>query len=307
MKNAGNSKKKVRGFNVIENECIWMKTGVINFRECDNDFDCNSCPFDKAMQKAMETPEEVDHVTARPQWVESLKKRYPGAYRPCRHTLTGRIDAPKVCTMSYECYHCPFDQSLDQENFSLETEAPNYHMVSGYRLADSYYYHMGHSWVRFEHGGRVRLGFDEFMSKLFGPLDELGLPPLGSQLEQNQAGLEISRKDKHAAVLSPISGTVLAINHRAKDRPQTVLEDPFNNGWLCIVEPNMPKRNLKSLYYGSETFRWMENEAGQLMKLLGPDYERLAATGGEIISDIYGSFPAIGWDVLQKEFLKTTS
>ena len=53
FKNKTKERKQVKGFRVIEDECIWMKGGVINFRKCDNDFDCNSCSFDKAMRKAM--------------------------------------------------------------------------------------------------------------------------------------------------------------------------------------------------------------------------------------------------------------
>ena len=37
----------------------------------------------------------------------------PGRSRMCLHVLTGRVDAPKVCTRQFECYHCGFDQLLD--------------------------------------------------------------------------------------------------------------------------------------------------------------------------------------------------
>jgi len=32
---------------------------------------------------------------------------------PCSHRLTGRTEAPKICIHNYACYHCPFDQMLD--------------------------------------------------------------------------------------------------------------------------------------------------------------------------------------------------
>ena len=48
-----NTKKRVIGFQVVEDECIWMKAGVVNFRVCDNAYDCNSCPFDKGIRRAM--------------------------------------------------------------------------------------------------------------------------------------------------------------------------------------------------------------------------------------------------------------
>ena len=67
----------------------------------------------------------------------------------------------------------------------------------------------------------------------------------------------------------------------------------------------MPKKNLKGLYYGKESIHWMDQESQNLLKLLGPEYEQLAATGGEPVSDVYGNFPELGWERLAKTFLKT--
>jgi hypothetical protein len=38
---------------------------------------------------------------------------------------------------------------------------------------------------------------------------------------------------------------------------------------------------------------------------MGPEYEDLAATGGELIGDVYGNFPDIGWRLLTQKFLHT--
>jgi len=298
-------KKRVVGFQVLEDECIWMKAGVVNFRLCDNAYDCYNCPFDRGMRKAMSLESPSDMKEERPAWVQYLKKRYHGASRPCRHALTGHIDAPKICTMNYECYHCPYDQMLDEIDLSLLSDAPVYESVSGYRMAKGYYYHMGHSWARFEHGGRVRVGFDDFMGKLFGAMQELNLPPLGATLKQDQVGWTFGRNDHKAGVLSPVTGTVLAVNHKTREHPEITNHDPYREGWLFILEPELPKRNLKRLFFEDEGFRWMEQESQKLMTLLGPEYEQLAATGGEAVNDLFGHFPDLGWDRLVKTFLRT--
>ena len=297
--------KRVIGFQVVEQECIWMKAGVVSFRQCDNDFDCSSCPFDKGMRKAMNIGKETRTAEAAPRWVEYLQKSFRGHSRPCRHALTGRIDAPKICTQNYECHHCAFDQMLDEMDLALDVKTPGYTLASGFRLADGYYYHPGHSWARFEHGGRARIGFDDFLVRTFGAAGSLGLPPLGETLEQNRVGWTFGRAGHRAAVLSPITGTVLAVNHRARKHPEITHEDPYLEGWLFIVEPRMPKQNLKGLYFGKQSFSWMEQEGKRLMGLMGPEYERLAATGGELIGDVFGAFPEIGWERLARDFLRT--
>jgi hypothetical protein len=97
---------------------------------------------------------------------------------------------------------------------------------------------------------------------------------------------------------------VLAVNQRAKDHPEISQEDPYHEGWLGR-EPKMPKRDLKRLYFGNESIRWMEQESRKLLSVLGPEYERLAATGAEAVNDLYGQFPNLGWDRLVKTFLHT--
>jgi len=41
------------------------------------------------------------------------------------------------------------------------------------------------------------------------------------------------------------------------------------------------------------------------LKFLGPKSERLAATGGDLIDDIFGQFPEMDWDRLVETFLRT--
>jgi len=298
-------KNTVKGFQVVENECIWMKAGVVNFKLCDNAYDCRTCPFDKAMQKTMKTNRQKDRQPDDSNWAENLKTIYKWYPRPCRHVLSGRVSAAKACIMNYECYHCAYDQMLDEEDLIGLNEKPAVSLASGYSLADGYYYHTGHTWARFEHGGRVTVGFDDFMVKLFGAPSKISIPPIGTSLKKNHAELTFSRSDKKAAAVSPITGTVLAVNVKAQEHPEIVHEDPYCEGWLYVLEPNMPKRNHKDLFFGKDSLKWTDRESQRLLHLIGPEYQDLAATGGEPVDDIYRNFPEIGWDVLVKKFLGT--
>ncbi len=249
-------KTRVKGFQVVEDQCIWMKAGIVNFRLCDNVYDCMTCPFDKAMQRTVrQAPaKEADVLggSARGSvggsgWARHLKHMYTWTNNPCRHVLTGRVDAPKTCTMNYECYHCEYDQMLDEEDMALPGARPACSKASGYLLADGYYYHMGHTWARFEHGGRVRIGFDDFLVRLFGVPTQIGLPPLGAELKKDHAGILFSREDQEAAAFSPITGSVVAVNTKASDTPEIIHEDPYQDGWLCILEPDSPKKKRQGV------------------------------------------------------------
>lgn len=33
----------------IEQQCVWMQAGVVGYKLCDREFDCDRCPFDAAL------------------------------------------------------------------------------------------------------------------------------------------------------------------------------------------------------------------------------------------------------------------
>ncbi len=299
-RDSGNKKTvQVQGFQVLENECIWMKAGVVNFRLCDNAYDCTTCPFDKGMGKTMSSK-----TKGQPAWAQELRKKYKNDERPCRHVLTGRIDPPKTCPNNYECHHCSYDQWLEEYDMFENKGFSGFQLASGYKVAENYYYNTSHAWACFYHGGFCKVGFDDFLVRLFGPMDSIILPQIGSKLKQGEIGWEFERDGNRASVISPVSGTVLSVNYGAAEHPAIAHETPYNEGWLFIVESQMPKRNLKKLYNGAESLEWIEQESRKLLELISPEYDKLAATGGKPIKDIYGDIPELKWDVLVKNFLK---
>jgi glycine cleavage system H lipoate-binding protein len=299
------SKTVIAGLQVLEKECIWMKAGIINFKICDSAYDCNHCAFDKAMRRAMESDKERGTGEIAPEWVNHLQKKYRGAEKPCRHSLTGRVEAPKKCALNYECYHCEYDQMLDDiDEYQLLHQARTT-IAGGFNLACDYYYHLGHSWARIEHGGRGRIGLDDFAVSLFGPCGHVDLPPLGGKVIQGRVGWTFRRENKEAAVLSPITGTVTAVNFSVQAHPEIMHADPYHEGWLFMVEPARPQRDLKNLYFGDQSRRWMEMASQQLLGMIGPEYEQLAATGGRIVRDLVGAHDELQWEALARIFLRT--
>ena len=197
--------------------------------------------------------------------------------------------------------------ALEVKHFQGPLEVPKQITVSGFRIADEYYYHLGHTWVHLERGGRVKVGVDDFISKVLGPAKAFGLPARGTTLAQGHSGWLWKRDGREAGVLAPLTGKVFLINRHVVDNPEIVHDDPYGEGWLFVMEPMTPQYalNLNALISGGKSLRWMEEEFQELLKLMGPEYEKLAATGGEFISDFFGRFPEIGWEQLVKTFLRT--
>jgi len=178
-----------------------------------------------------------------------------------------------------------------------------YTQVSGFRVPDDFYHHVGHAWAQRAHDGWIRIGSDEFISKVFGPADTIRLPRDGDFLMQGEIGWTMIRNAYEAPMRSPVSGVVCALNDKVREQPRLTFKDPYGEGWLFFLNPVSLEINMKELYQGAECFRWIEKEKQKLLELLGPRYAQLAATGGGVIEDVFGHFPEIGWDRLVRTFL----
>jgi glycine cleavage system H lipoate-binding protein len=173
-------------------------------------------------------------------------------------------------------------------------------------VADGYYYHKGHTWARIEHGGFVRLGVDDFAWRLLGPTD-ISLPKIGTKLKPNQTGWSIKREEMTAEVLSPMSGVVMTTNQNALKQPGLAKKDPYGQGWLVVIDPGSGLKNkTRSLLFEQKAVAWLNAEVKKLEETVMNVYGvPLAATGGEIVDDIFGNLHDLKWEDLVHTFLLT--
>ena len=87
------------------NPCLWMQAGVVEFKNCNNFYDCTTCRYDQGMRKQAQNGKH-------PTWQDAMRRRR-GLERVCRHTLTRRIEG-RVCAYDYECSSCDFDQFFEE-------------------------------------------------------------------------------------------------------------------------------------------------------------------------------------------------
>ena len=107
---------------------------------------------------------------------------------------------------------------------------------------------------------------------------------------------------KEASVLSPMSGIATAVNYQATQEPELLKKEPYNNGWLMVIEPTDMKQNLKDLLYGKESNEWIQGEHQQLVEMIS-EVGITYADGGPI-EDVYGNVPDLDWDKLTFKFLR---
>jgi glycine cleavage system H lipoate-binding protein len=159
--------------------------------------------------------------------------------------------------------------------------------------------HPGHTWARLEADGLVAVGVDDFAHKLVGPA-ALELPELGERVAQGEAALEIGDEDRKVPMLSPVDGTVVAVNQAARERPETI-DDPYGAGWLFKVKPTRLAANLRQLLADSAARRHLEDASEAIALRMSPQLATVLQDGGTPIHGIARALAGDDWDQLARQ------
>ena len=178
--------------------------------------------------------------------------------------------------------------------------------VFGFKVPVNFYYlHRGHSWAVLEESGQVRVGLDDFSQKLLGQADELKFPEIGKVYYQDHVCMALFRQGNKASLEAPVDGAIEAVNPKVRQDPGLINRDPYGEGWLFKVRPANLRQNLEKLFFGDSNATWIDQETHRLLYILDTTVGATLPSGGEVIDDVYGQFPNMGWRRLVKEFLLT--
>jgi len=292
--------------------CIWMQAEVVQRKFCLSNYECPVCRFDRALRRVCDENKRLRKQGKIPTgrkgrlvlWKDKFKQR-PSWKRPCLHHMKRRIDF-KACNRDYKCGDCEFDQYFnDQYTVHAVVRPVDFMDIEGIKIPHGFYLHKGHAWVKVEEGAEVRIGLDDFALRVLGPLDGIAAPLIGKTLEQNRADIIMRRGSNQATVLSPVDGVVTAINPKLRNEGRLANQDPYANGWVLRVHSKNLRKDLQNLMIGSEAKDFFKQEVHRLYRVIEDSAGPLAADGGQLGNDIYGSIPRVGWNRFVKLFLHT--
>jgi len=175
-------------------------------------------------------------------------------------------------------------------------------LVSGFEVPENLRYHPGHTWALSESPNLVRVGMDDFASKLAGKIERIVLPQRGQWIRQGQKMCTIHRDGCVVDMVSPIEGSVSDINETVTRDPRLALHDPYGEGWMLKVQAPDAKTSFRNLLGGALARWWMQEAAGRLQRRMPLALGALAQDGGRAMDNLVSHLPDQEWLPLAKEF-----
>jgi glycine cleavage system H lipoate-binding protein len=178
-------------------------------------------------------------------------------------------------------------------------------LVNGFKVPENLRYHPGHAWALSESPSLVRVGMDDFSSKLVGKIDSVTLPQRGQWVRQGQKIWSVLRNGVKVDMVSPIEGSIADINEAVAANPELALRDPYGEGWMVTVQSPDAKTNFRNLLGGALARWWMEEASGRLQKHI-PAFAMVGAVaqdGGVAVNNLTSDMDDKEFAEIAKEFL----
>ncbi len=97
-----------------------------------------------------------------------------------------------------------------------------------------------HEWVDLS-GKLATVGITDHAQKEISDVVFIELPKVGRVMKQKESAMVIESVKAAFDIYAPLSGQVVKVNEKLKDKPELVNQSPYKEGWLFQIECSEPK------------------------------------------------------------------
>ncbi|MDF9435163.1 MULTISPECIES: glycine cleavage system protein GcvH [Chromohalobacter] len=120
------------------------------------------------------------------------------------------------------------------------------HIPANLRYTDS------HEWVLDNGDGTVTIGITDHAQEALGDVVFVELPETGRELDAGEEFGVIESVKAASDLYLPLSGEIVAVNESLEDAPETVNDNPYEDGWIIklkLAEPEALESLLDATAY----------------------------------------------------------
>lgn len=174
------------------------------------------------------------------------------------------------------------------ESLQVSAEVPSFarakapHMANelGFEVPKGYCFHPGHTWVNDEGRQNARIGIDSFAANVFGKIEGIEVVGLNRWVRQGQKLMTLNFDGTSVDLLAPIEGVITTVNHEVIKNPMLAIDDPYRDGWICVIKSPELSMNVKNLVQGTLVAPWMQNSLNSVRAMAQQLAPALAQDGG---------------------------
>lgn len=85
-------------------------------------------------------------------------------------------------------------------------------------------------------GNKARIGVTDFVQKSLSDIMFFDSPAVGTEIEQFDELGNVESTKAVFEIVSPVSGTITAINEKLQEAPELINQDPYEQGWIAEME-----------------------------------------------------------------------
>jgi glycine cleavage system H protein len=118
-------------------------------------------------------------------------------------------------------------------------------------VADSSYpedllYHPEHDWARIS-DGEATFGITWYAQDSLGEVVFFDPPAVGTTIAKDSPYTEVESVKAVSDVISPLSGEIIEVNEMLAEKPETINDDPYGDGWLIKIRMSDPSEQQRLL------------------------------------------------------------
>jgi glycine cleavage system H protein len=187
-------------------------------------------------------------------------------------------------------------------NPATAPETGEYEILAAPEKPGERLFHPGHCWVQLSDSRLATVGADNFAQQVFGTVTRIQLPSMARQVRQGEPLVTLTHGHRNLTLVSPVSGTIEAVNAQLQEHPELVNESPYEQGWIVRVKPQNLAFEARNLIHGITASLWREALRTQLMQWFSPRLGPVMQDGGHLVDNFSEALSPEDWLKLRKEF-----
>ncbi len=92
-----------------------------------------------------------------------------------------------------------------------------------------------HEWAdrREDH---IRIGITDYAQDALGDVVFVDLPSIGTHVDAGATIGEVESTKSVSEIYAPVAGTIVEVNADLTSSPESVNQDPYGAGWICVIK-----------------------------------------------------------------------